>query len=542
VRHARRGRGGRVVEASETLRRDAPCFCLLCGVAVRLRKGAVREPHFAHKEGEGRPECAEYHYSAGHSVAVQPQAAPDTAAEPPLCIEPAEDWRLYLRIPEIPAYELEQVPLTALLPAGIAVQAGCDAVASVAALDLAPGSVGARAVVPPSADEFLVRPRGEWPPSVHTDRWVCTARGLDTSGVTVFARNRSEWSRLDPEGRVYWGDDVVLLAAMPLTIPSKLRATAMGEVASRRFRWRAWVCALPWNLDDEVAEWLLDHGVDIAQRPWRARMASIPLSAGDENEPAVLCSDAPIVVALEAPHPKARAEIAVTSDPAFLTLEVAAPRDEPVSFVIVNGASAGELRVSACEDDPAPAVGKLAPRPGTAVLRDLLATGPLLSVSVADQAVRGTGALKYCARRGEQPDVLVSLGAGDIGPALSLVWECGARRELRRAMTAGEAARELALLLQDRDVRRIVVDAGAFGRVEVGKAVLDEPARRTASARVAAVLWATAARLDNAAGKAPPWLVRELSASGESRTACRPRDEISLLARRIVARRGSLKG
>src|SRR5262245_37372211 len=110
MNYATIGRAGKLIEAARAaIRRDYTCPS--CRARVFLRRGSIRDAHFAHYPGEGKPECEQYHpYHPG--TGIPPTRTPqrrdsDESEELRLTVEhEGSEWTLLLHIPEVPNAEL----------------------------------------------------------------------------------------------------------------------------------------------------------------------------------------------------------------------------------------------------------------------------------------------------------------------------------------------------------------------------------------------------------------------------------------------------
>ena len=105
MHYARKSRQNEIVEATHAAR-GSNYYCPTCGGRVRLHKGLVIDPYFAHLANEGSPECDQYYPGGWGATYIKAttgrREVDDSYEEAGVYLDDTENaWGIYLRLPEI---------------------------------------------------------------------------------------------------------------------------------------------------------------------------------------------------------------------------------------------------------------------------------------------------------------------------------------------------------------------------------------------------------------------------------------------------------
>jgi hypothetical protein len=464
VRYARIGRGQRDIEAAEAANRP-DYTCPSCGGGVFLRSGSVREAHFAHYAG-GTPDCEEYH--SGSSTGTAGAADdPDLEEELELVADAEDDWSLALRLPGMADRDLGGGSLPSLQNGAIEVFAGDVLVRRVSALDVRPGTTGARALVPPTSNEYRTEPVGRWPPLINLDRWRGNANGLGQLG-TLFRFRGGEWTRAAEGSVVRWGDRLVVVAnersAPPREsspVPADLTATSTG-------RWRLWRIVLPEVPTDAVANWLDRLGYAAAPPKWRVTALSVPQAYDEARRPSFFVGE-PVLLKIVAPSPSGATSLHLCVGEHDAEFAVRAAVAEQV--LRVTSTATGLVTATLAIEDRPHADFVFVARPSLEELRATLRALPRLRIWLDERCLEPWESDHWIERNTARvPCVRVEPGVDDVRVAV-VTFASGGRRASRR-LRSEDAAVQVAEALADPACAGIEIDAGPLGaiRIQVKKA------------------------------------------------------------------------
>ena len=242
-----------------------------------MRRGAIRDPYFAHRDNEGSLDCEDYHPVGGASTGTKSSSVrcevEDSPAEAGLCLNDAEGaWNTYLRLPEIPAQELATISSGALRHARVEIRAEGDLIETLPALELWPGVGSARVYVPPSSKPYQIEPIGEWPKGVNTRRWYSTSSALSEIG-TLFRFSRGEWVRLRLASLVEWGDLLCFVANSRMVPPTSCTPSLIKGLIQN---WSLWHLQLPPEPVPIVERWLRSLGHDVSLPKPHLQIMTVP--------------------------------------------------------------------------------------------------------------------------------------------------------------------------------------------------------------------------------------------------------------------------
>jgi hypothetical protein len=368
------------------------------------------------------------------------------------------EWRLGLRLPEIPRDELGEMSLGALRPAKVEVSIGTNVVSCIGALDLRSGVGAARVPVQPSVQEYATRVAGVWPPGINTARWGLQSRGVAAKG-TLFRLRRGEWTRLRDGAEVHHGEELVVLGVARPQAPITAEFLTPSVVGGNSY-WTYWEVQIPDDLDQGVIDWLSWVGHAIVPSPWSIELATPPRARDERGEPIFWTGDAP-VLSLSAPRPSAETEVWFR-DGTNTSVESVKTSDEGEAFVAIRGQDVGARQVLVADRSADIDVAFVARPTREALLGQLTAT-PRARVWIGETLLEAWGnSPKKVPAQDPLPDVRVDLGSEDARARVT-VWE-GSKRRTRRGLDHRNAERAIVEALPI--ASRIELDADNFGRVE----------------------------------------------------------------------------
>lgn len=487
MEYGRVKRSGSLVRAADAVR-GASYVCPTCGLPLELRRGEDLE-YFAHWRGlEDTRDCEFFAPGAGESG--RPQGADDAIVlvDPSVEDDPAElglildqldgEWRVGLRLPEIPHDELGgEVSLNELRRARVEVSAGDVAVSRISGLDLRPGVGAARVQVPPSVRDYQARVAGPWPPAIDTRRWQLQSRGLEVKG-TLFRLRSGEWTRLLMNSRVHSGERLLVLAETGWARPESLVAEKHAQISSGGLTWIIWEIRLPDEPVDSATAWLARIGHRFVQKPWSVELAAPPRMLDERGEPLFWVGDSPVLT-LEAPQGGAEATVSVEVGTDSVNASVTAPASRRI-HVAIPGQRAELARIGVFTERKATLTIGFVEPPSRESLLEALAKTARLRVWLGHQVVEAWHEPSCRVPVGSLAvqGVLVDLGL-DGARVRVTVWERDKQRS-RPGLDARSAARAIESSLST--ASRIELDAENFGRVEiVPQRVTVEPPRNVGS-------------------------------------------------------------
>jgi hypothetical protein len=483
-------RGTRKLTEAEDANRWSEYACPTCGARVSLRVGKKREAHFAHWPGEGRPDCELYfpgsHGEIGGSLANASLTPEDLREEPDLGLEVTPDsWNLFLRVPEIPADEFANCSLKVLQDAYVGVHSGNVEVDRIPALEIRPGVGAARALIPPTATPYDLRPGGVWPQAVSTQRWSVTARGLKLNG-TIFRVRHSEWTRLREGSVVECSESLLVLAINNAPPPQLCISTALGSVTSQGTTWCAWRVTLPTTRHEVAVRWLRTFGLDLTESSWKVAIVNLPLEIDSANLP-VYRNGEEIAARLTAPGAGDVSTITLASGSNRTSIEVKAGQDAQCFLALVCAFS-GEHSISAGDHVDSKVTFRTRDSDSVAAARAALATVPRLRLHLGSASLEPWTAPVQCSRRDVllRPRKVELLGLEALDVQVSLEWKGGDGDKREPSLSLTSAERLLSKLVGAASITEMRLDGGAFGAIDVAfrpydsQPLLDKTTIRTA--------------------------------------------------------------
>lgn len=514
MEEARQGRNGPIVAARSATRRDIPYYCACCRVRVHLRRGRVREPHFAHNPGEGTEACELF-----RSVETGEGGGEGTRHEPTrpsllLAIDPVQNWSLYLVVPEVPAEQLGILPVTALRQAKMAVKAGADHLRELSGMQFRPGVASVRVVVPAATHQYQVTAAEGWPIAVERKHLGGMAPGL-APDLNVFSVQGADWVRRSRDTDLYWGSEAVLLSALDRVPPRKLAPKELEPTVHGRVTWRAWRVVVPRERNRNLETWFGGFGFRVVGRPWHAAVRSAPMRIDHESGLMVLRKGSKVVVELVAPFPGGETPAVATDGASVLNWQAKASSSGSSDVCAIGCSVVGECSVSADEDGTGSASFLVEPRPSLASLKEALAKLPLLDVSVGDQRGRGwaTVSIPRSYGKADFPTAEIKLGQHESQLVVAIVWTTDKAHVRRERQSAAEAALAVTEALRRPGLKEVVIDAGPMGRVTIRPVAVAVSSRQSAQldSRTMVRLIAQAHPASAGVFGRPAWVERQLS-------------------------------
>ena len=472
--YARIESSGRLIRAADAVR-GTRFVCPTCGHPVELRRGQDLE-YFAHWRGlEGTRECDLFvpgaeGGSGGGSLLRDPDThVEDDPSELGLVLDQlGNEWGLGIRIPEIPNDELGNVSLAELRSAQVQVASGLRVLARVSALDLRPGVGAARVTVPPSLQQYRVRPMGTWPRPIDSGCWNLECRGLAATG-DFFRLRRGEWTRLFAGSALHHGERLLVFADTRSAPPQAIVREVHAQVSSGGLDWRIWEVELPSAAPDgAVAAWLMRSGHSLVPRLWGVTLVTPARAYGESGTPIFWLGDLPLLE-LETPMPATEALATVNHGATSLTRELRSTIDRTLR-ILLEPLSAGQMHFRVTADRGISFDCVFSERPPRATVIELLARTPRLRVWLGEECLEPWPVRRHTVRlrAHESPDLRVDLG-GDSERARVTVWERG-RQRTYRGLSAREVESSLGSALATSSL--IEIDADNRGRIELVPSVV----------------------------------------------------------------------
>lgn len=472
MRYARVGQ--QVVDACDAPTMGGGYSCPYCGGRVFLREGRVRDPHFAHYEGEGTDECDEYHPGLTNDViAGQSTSIEHEPNEGGLCVQLATDlsgqrdadWALVLRLSALSHADLAGISLQALQHGGIDVYADDERVGRLSGLELRPGAEAAAATVPPTIGTYRVVGVGQWPDGIDGTRWNASVKGLAPGG-TLFRFCRGEWLRLREDSLVRWSEGLLLVADARCPPPAHCFAEQGATIRGARARWDLWRIRLPDAPNRAVETWLRDMGHAAAPPISAVTLLSVPRSFAPGRRVAQLYRGDALLARVIAPHTASSATVTAREDLERTTAAANLYGTPPCALVLARASRADSKLLEISADDGARSAVELIEPPNLEELRIEVANLPRLSLSICGRQFEPwRSEPQRLAIAGLTSAVEVRLEAGLEGAKVNLIVAFRGKRLVRSDVTLREAENCLSEVLTDASDAAIEIDAGGLGRI-----------------------------------------------------------------------------
>jgi hypothetical protein len=479
MRYARDDRAKKDVDAHEIgeRARSHAYSCPSCGARVHYKRsiGLSPNPIFAHNPHEGSQDCENYYpWQGGFDIASPPSppasrpsvAVEDTPDELGLCLEDADNWTTYLRVPEISTEELGNLSPRALISAFVEVESFGES-NRLPLIDLRPGVGSARLPVPPMTSAYKVTTTGSWPAGVRERRWQTTSRGLSSRG-TLFRLRHGEWVRLREGSPVELGEELRVVADQRNVPPAECQPQAGRVVSFRSQNWRMWRVALPLLSNMQFEAWAEAISVDVVEPAWDLRIASIPEAVDAGSQLPVFPSQSTLVARLRSPRRGARADISLSAGSARHSDSFSTARGTDIGFLAFSVAWPGsnELRVS--YDDRSAVRFETRDAQSLSDLKRALASVPTLRVMVGETVVQPWGEafeIPIPAPNETAPKIRLLPDLEDL--RVSLRWEGQESQGAVESLSPENASRRLNAFFELRRGTRVRIDSGALGSVKL---------------------------------------------------------------------------
>jgi hypothetical protein len=397
VRYAKDDRAKKEVDAHKVgeRARSHAYSCPTCGARVHYKRsiGLSPNPIFAHNPHEGSPDCENYYpWQGGYDVPPSPAvsrpraAVEDTPDELGLCLEDAESWTMYLRVPELSTGELGSVSPRPLTSAFVEVESGGER-NRLPLIELRPGVGSARLAVPPMTPAYKITTTGSWPAVIRQRRWQKTSRGLSPRG-TPFRLRHGEWVRLREDSPVELGEELRVVADQRNSPPADCQPVAGKVVSFRGQNWRMWRVSLPTVSTRQFEAWAESLGVEAVEPAWEVRFASIPDAVDPVRQLPVFSSRRTLIVQLGAPHYGARADISLSTGLTRSSESFSTARGTDTAFVAFSVAWPGSNELTVAYDDRSAVRFEAREVQSLSDLKTALAAVPLLRVMVGDASIK----------------------------------------------------------------------------------------------------------------------------------------------------------
>lgn len=479
MRYARDDRAKKDVDAHEVgeSRRSRAYSCPTCGARVHHKRsiGLSPNPIFAHNPHEGSSDCENYYPwqggfdapSSPSPVAIRPRVAvEDTPDELGLCLEDAEIWTTYLRVPEMSAVELGSLSPRALTSAFVEVESGAER-NRLPLIDLRPGVGSARLAVPPMTPAYKITTAGSWPAGVLQRRWQTTSRGLNFRG-TLFRLRHGEWVRLREGSPVELGEELRVVADQRNSPPAECQPVAGKVVSFRGQNWRMWRVALPAVSSKHFEAWTELLGVDAVEPAWDVQIASVPDAVDPESQLPVFSTRKILIARLRSPRSGARADIALSAGSARYSDSFSTARGTETTFLAFSVAWPGSNEIRVSYDDRSSVRFETREVQDLSDLKRALGAVPALRVMVGEALVQSWGEpfeIPIPRPNEQAPRITLKPNLEDL--RVSLRWVGPEGEGAEESLSVENATRRLNGFFELRRGTEVRVDAGALGCVKL---------------------------------------------------------------------------
>jgi hypothetical protein len=479
MRYARDDRAKKDVDAHEVGERARyrAYSCPTCGARVHYKRsiGLSPNPIFAHNPHEGSADCENYYPWHGgddapsrpSTVASRPRVAvEDTPDELGLCLEDADTWTAYLRVPELSAGELGSVSPRALTSAFVVVESTGDR-NRLPLIDLRPGVGSARLAVPPMTPAYKITTTGSWPAGVRQLRWQTTSRGLNSRG-TLFRLRRGEWVRLREGSPVELGEELRVVADQRNNPPVECQPIPGKVVSFRGQNWRMWRVALPAVSSRQFEAWAESVGVNAVEPAWDVRIASIPEAVDLESQLSIFSRPRTLIARLRSPRNGARADISLSAGSARYSDSFSTARGTNTAFLVLSVAWSGSNELTVSYDDRSSVRFETRDEQNLTDLKRALAAVPVLRLMVGEAVVKAWDhpfEIPIPRLNEQAPRITLLPDLEDL--RVSLRWEGPEGQGAQDSLSVENATRRLNGFLELRRGTEVRIDAGALGNVKL---------------------------------------------------------------------------
>lgn len=207
-----------------------------------------------------------------------------------LAIAPQETgWELSVLVPELPS---ERAHANILSECGLRV----DGQEVVNGMDLWPGQGGAACPVTPHEQDYAVKPEGAWPKDWNIGDWFGGLKGLNPAG-SIFLGGDLGGVRLESRAYLVPGETYYFVA-MGGRLQAKPLAFLDPRFLGTRERWDAWEIILPVDADEKLRTWCKSVGHELREPHWRLALVSPPPVRYDPDGTAVVQAHSRVLVAV----------------------------------------------------------------------------------------------------------------------------------------------------------------------------------------------------------------------------------------------------
>ena len=491
MHYARKSRQNEIVEATNAAR-GSNYYCPTCGGRVRLHKGLVIDPYFAHLANEGSPECDQYYPGGWGATYIKAttgrREVEDSYEEAGVYLDDTENaWGIYLRLPEISVKELANESLQALKHAQLEVRTGGTSIAKLSALELCPGFGSSRVYVSPSSDQYLVELAGTWPKGINLDRWRNPIAGLHGAG-TLFRFNSGEWIRLRSGSLVEWGESLCVVGKSDAALPISCAPTS---VTGRINGWELWHIQLPTACVASVERWLEKLGHNVCPPEPRLQFLTVPTTLNLEARMPCFEQDVPVIARVVTSQPDEKAVVTLTFGSNRFSATSRSEDGSRESFFEILAGRPGIYSVEINGDHKSARDFDCIKPLEVEQLRRLLSDVPRLRMSIGAisfEALRDSPSTLIMRAGTSLPDVHLDLGVRSA--RIDLFFHSVNSRRARLEMSPGEAERLIAGELAQRKPFLLRIDAGALGSISVDiTTTSDNTSKSVANDRILG--WAT---------------------------------------------------
>jgi hypothetical protein len=520
MRYARDERAKKLVDAHEIgdRLRSRAYSCPSCGAPVHYKRsiGLSPDPIFAHNPHEGSPSCENYYpwqggfYASPSSETGRAKVAVEDADEEfGLCLEDADTWTVYLRVPEISNDELGSVPLRSLTSAFVEVESAGQR-NKLPLIDLRPGVGAARLPVAPVMNPYHITTSGSWPPGVRQQRWESVSRGLSARG-TLFRLQHGEWVRLREGSMLELGEELRVVADERNAPPFDCQPLAAKTVSCRGQVWRMWRVTLPGTISGQFERWLQALGIDAVEPAWDVRFASVPDAVVPHGQIPVFATRKSLIARLKASHREEKVDVSLSVNSNRWTESFSLPRESDTAFMSLSIACAGSNELRVAFDDRSAIRFQTREPLALLELKNALALVPKLQL-VLDRAVVNAWDeplhVPVPSQTKERIGITIKPDLEDL--RLKLRWATAESEGVEEGLTREMAVRRIGSFLNKRCPAEVTIDGGSLGTVTLVLRVAAKEASASSSKLLRKTRWLGVAleRKDTISCPSPTWVLR----------------------------------
>jgi hypothetical protein len=525
MRYARDERAKKLVDAHEIgdRLRSRAYSCPSCGARVHYKRsiGLSPDPIFAHNPHEGSPSCENYYpWQGGFDASSLSEksrakvAVEDAAEEFGMCLEDADKWTVYLRVPEISSDDLGSVPLRLLTSAFVEVESAGQR-NRLSLIDLRPGVGSARLAVPPVMNSYNTTTSGSWPPGVRQQRWESVCRGLSARG-TLFRLQRGEWVRLREGSVLELGEELRVVADERNAPPLDCQPLAAKTVSCRGQVWRMWRVTLPSAISGQFERWLQVLGIDAIEPSWDVRFASIPDVVVPDGQIPVFATRKPLIARLRGSHRGEKVDVSLSVNSNRWTESFSLPGGSDTAFMRLSIASAGSNELRLAFDDRSAIRFQTREPLSLLELKNALAVVPKLLLVLDKTIVNAWDVpieVPVLSQTKERIGITIKPDLEDL--RLNLRWATAESEGAEEGLTREMAVRRIESFLNKRRPAEVTIDGGSLGTVTLVLRVAAKKASAASPKLLRKTRWLGVALERNGTGgcPGPTWALRRATRS-----------------------------